>query len=522
MDAPRPEPAEYDVVVCGASLAGAATALLLLRAQPRLRLAILEKSEHFPRRVGEATVEISAYFLGKVLGLTQHLNECHLAKQGMRFWFANAKTQTLADCSELGSRYLTRMPSWQVDRSILDEEVLRRAVAAGATLVRPAKALHIALQAGGTQTITFEQAGLRREIRGRWVVDASGFAALLARQEGWLRRNEAHPTTAVWARWQGVKDWDGLELADRFPEWFAACHTMRATATNHLMGDGWWSWWIPLRGGDFSIGVVFDQRRVQWPRTGGVGASLKDFLTERHPVARELLADATPVEGDVKWRAHLPYSSTRFAGDGFALAGDAAAFLDPFYSPGMDWLSYTATRITELILAERGGETGAPLAEHIAIHNRILTQSYERWFEGIYRDKYDVMGDYELMRAVFRLDLSLYYLGVVSQPIKFGPAALLQPVFATAPSEIPFRIMRLYNRRLACMARSRRERGTFGAMNAHQRLLLDGYLPDNSTGKAALLGLLGWLRLELTEGWRTWFTPTAQPKPLFTPAPAAS
>ena len=59
-------------------------------------------------------------------------------------------------------------------------------------------------------------------------------------------------------------------------------------------------------------------------------------------------------------------------------------------------------------------------------------------------------------------------------------------------------------------------------MNAHQRLLLDGYLPDNSTGKAALLGLLGWLRLELTEGWRTWFTPTAQPKPLFTPAPAAS
>ena len=79
----------YDVVVIGGSLSGAATATLLLRKNPGLKLLIVEKSTHFTRRVGEATVEISAFFLGRILGMTQHLNDAHLVKQGMRFWFTN-------------------------------------------------------------------------------------------------------------------------------------------------------------------------------------------------------------------------------------------------------------------------------------------------------------------------------------------------------------------------------------------------------------------------------------------------
>jgi len=66
---------QYDVAIVGGSLAGAATAILLKREAPHLRTVILEKSSTFGRRVGEATVEISGYFLGRVLGLTQHLNE---------------------------------------------------------------------------------------------------------------------------------------------------------------------------------------------------------------------------------------------------------------------------------------------------------------------------------------------------------------------------------------------------------------------------------------------------------------
>ena len=127
-------------------------------------------------------------------------------------------------------------------------------------------------------------------IRAHWIVDASGVAALLARKEGWWRQNTEHPTAAAWSRWKGVKDWDSYELAEKYPQWASAVCGIRGTATNHVIGDGWWSWWIPLKGGDVSVGVVFDQRIVDWPQSGGtLGDRLKNFLMQ-HPVGREMLA----------------------------------------------------------------------------------------------------------------------------------------------------------------------------------------------------------------------------------------
>ena len=93
----------WDVIVIGGALSGAATACLLLRRNPKLRLLILERSDQLKRRVGESTVEISAYFLGRVLGLTAHLLEKHIPKQGMRFWFANDKAR--ANLAALRCRY---------------------------------------------------------------------------------------------------------------------------------------------------------------------------------------------------------------------------------------------------------------------------------------------------------------------------------------------------------------------------------------------------------------------------------
>ena len=208
---------EFDVVIIGGALSGAATSLLLLREQPKLRVLILEKSTRFTRRVGEASVEVSGYFLGRVLGLTQYLNESHLVKQGMRFWFANEQSRTLEDCSEIGGGYLARVPAYQLDRATLDEEILAQAVAAGARLLRPAVVQKEELVEGGQQTITVRCDAEVRTLSARWVVDASGVAALLARQQGWWRSNKEHPTTAVWARWRSVKDWDSRELAECVP-----------------------------------------------------------------------------------------------------------------------------------------------------------------------------------------------------------------------------------------------------------------------------------------------------------------
>ena len=494
-------PPHYDVIIIGGALAGAATAIQLQRLQPALKILILEKSEVFGRRVGEATVEISAFFLMRVLGLTQHLNEAHLVKQGMRFWFANAASRTLADCSEIGGHYLVRLAAFQVDRAVLDEEVLRRARAGGAEVWRPAAVSGVRLHAGGDQVVSVKVAGELREVRARWVVDASGVAALLARQEGWWRANTAHPTSAVWARWRGVKDWDGLELAGKFPAWSASCRGMRNTATNHLMGDGWWAWCIPLKGGEVSIGVVFDQRLVSWPAGGSLAERLKEFLS-RHPVGRELLERAECVAGDVHWRKQLPYSSTTMAGDGFALVGDAAGFLDPFYSPGMDWVAYTTTAAVEMIAAERRGE---PVAARVAKYNRDFLQSYEQWFTALYLNKYEYLGEFDLMRLAFLLDLGLYYLGVVAQPYLRGAGALRHSVFTQRRAMPASWLMRTYNRRFAAIARARRARGALGRRNCGERFMFGGYSLAPSSGIPVVKALASWLWLEVREGWRSWF-----------------
>lgn len=488
-------------------MSGAASAIQLLREQPRLRVLIIEKSPVFTRRVGEATVEISTYFLTRCLGLTRYLNEHHLVKQGLRFWFANERAENISQCSEIGPKYLTRLPSFLVDRASLDEEVLRRAVELGAVLWRTATVQKVTLHPGGFQSLTVKYQDRVVEVEGRWVMDASGVTALLARQEGWLRPNEAHPTTSVWSRWKGVKDLDSAELARKYPEWSKVCFGVRGLATNHLMGRGWWAWIIALKGGDVSVGVVFDQRLVKWPEGGSLGERLKSFLLE-HPAGRELLADAQWIEGDMHWRKNLPYRSTTFAGDGFALVGDAAGFIDPFYSPGMDWITFTSAGAVSLILAQQRGEA---MAARVERYNRDFARSYNCWFEALYQDKYEYLNEYDLMRLAFLMDLGFYYYGVASQPFLRGAQALTEPVFSTPPSVPFYYFMRAYNRRFARIAQDRQRRGAGARTNDRHRYMVKSYNFSPTTSLPLVGAILGWGLLELKEGWRTWFRRKPEP-----------
>ena len=493
----------WDVIVLGGALAGASTALLLRRRNPRWRILIIEKSDQLGRRVGESTVETSAYFLGRVLGLTDHLNEKHLVKQGMRFWFCNGETRGLADCSETGPKYNVRFPGYQVDRAVLDEEVLARAVCEGAQLLRPARVRDVALEDGGLQTVQWSgEDGGRGTEKARWVVDGSGVAAVLARKNGWFMPNTAHPIAACWSRWKGVKNLDSREIAERHPEWSMRSKAVRFTATNHICGMGWWSWWIPLKGGDMSVGIVYDQRITEMPEGGRVGDRLREFMVA-HPAARELLLDATYQEGDVHFRRNCAYRSSRYAGDGFVLVGDAAAFMDPFYSPGMDWISFSASAAAAFVDSCLSGRN---VGERVARHNANFRASHDRWFDAIYRDKYYYMGDFELMTLAFRLDLGSYYLGVVSRPFAHGNTALEVPAFAPKGGRAAGILMALYNRRLAAIARSRMRRGTWGRRNTGRYFGFISYELNRRLLPRVVGQLLVWMLLEAREGWRTWFS----------------
>src|SRR6266699_1140297 len=170
-------------------------------------------------------------------------------------------------------------------------------------------------------------------------------------------------------------------------------------------------------------------------------------------------------------------------------------------------------------LAQQRGEDLALLIDR---HNRDFARSYQRWFEAVFQDKYQYMGEYDLMRLAFLLDLGFYYLGVAAQPFKRGAKALKEPVFSTTPSTPFFHFIRAYNRRFAQIARRRRLSNEMGRRNHCRRHLIPGYTFAPSSSMQIVKAIAGWVALELIEGWRSWFAPRLAEQPVVRQSPVGA
>ncbi len=492
-------PDSYDVAIIGGAFSGASLATLLKRQLPDCRVLIVETAERFDRKVGEATVEVSGFFLHRVLGLYDHLSRHHLPKHGLRFWFTDGPGRRLAEMTEIGSRQLPRLPSFQLDRSKLDEHLLQVAAAEGCSVMRPARVRSVDHDWPASRVL-IEDAGGERQVTARWVVDASGRHAFLARRLKLRSRVEEHPTAAVWARWDGVADLDGPEFiaGDGESGGLPPLPAARRLATNHFCGYGWWCWVIPLSGGQTSIGLVYHKELMPLAGEGSLRQRYERFLRE-HPGLCELLAGAEIDGDDFMAYSHLPYKSSRYMDRGWALIGDAAAFLDPYYSPGLDHATISIFATARLLEQDlRGQLDAAALDSAVDRHNEEFLCSYDRWLAAIYLGKYELMGDAELIACAFLVETSFYYLGVVT-PICKDLGSLANPVFgASLPqAKVAFLLARAFNRRLNALARHRRRAGTYGRRNAGWRRYCQAFdVGPTGSFRPLVQGLLMWLRLE--------------------------
>ena len=468
MTATRPE--RYDVVVVGGAIAGGSTALLLRRERPELRVLVVEKSRRFDAKVGEATTEMSGMFLTRRLGLWQHLELDQLPKEGLRYWFADDSVERHEQATETGGFVRSLVPSFQLRRDRLDQHVLDLAVAAGAELVRPARVRdlrvgsfdhEVEIETGGEDGSTVSRVGCR------WLVDASGRACVLGRKLGLVERNDRHPTAAIWARWRGVRHVDDL-AAERGGAWAARNVSSRRLATNHYAGRGYWVWFIPLGHGETSIGIVWDKRLVDLHEAADRRRAYREFLRRLRP-ANELLAGAEMREDDFRYYSTLAYATRQYMGEGWALVGDAAAFLDPYYSPGLDHVGFSVEATTRIVLAETAGRL-APDA--IARHNETFLRSYWRFFDSIFEGKYYYMGEADLLSAAVLMDTAQYYIFVVIPAYRIHKDFHWMPVLGPKEAFFAYHFLKLYHRRFQKLAELRREMGEAGRRNAGRRIYL--------------------------------------------------
>jgi len=397
-----------DVTILGGGLAGLSLGLQLLRQRPACQVLILEKSKDAAPeaafKVGESSVEIGAHYLAEELGLKKHLLEHHLPKFGLRFFFGNG-TASLEQAFEVGPSDFFATPGYQIDRGRLENHMAQCFRDAGGRILEGAAVRELTVEPGPTDShvVEYERDGERSQLTTRWLVDASGRAGLLKRKLG-LREEVNHRISAAWFRIGAeirVDEWSDC------PDWRARAGKVprRWLSTNHLLGRGYWVWIIPLGSGATSIGIVADPNLHPLSEYNSLEKAFA-WLERFEPVAAAALRAHEDKVMDFLAIKQIAYGCGQvYSADRWAVTGEAGVFLDPLYSPGLDYIAMANTQICGLIGADLdGGSLRQLLPQYQGIFLSLFHDNLRT-----YQDQYPLFGNPKVMSLKYVWDYCVYW-----------------------------------------------------------------------------------------------------------------
>jgi flavin-dependent dehydrogenase len=306
----------HDVIVIGGGPAGSTVSTIL--AQRGRRVALFER-ERFPRfHIGESLIP-ETYWVLKRLNMLPKMQQSHFVKK-YSVQFVNASGKLSAPFYFHDNKPHECSQTWQVVRSEFDQMMLDNAREHGVDAREGVHVVDILFEGDRAVGVAIKEPdGSRREVRARVVVDASGQAALLQNRFKLRVWDPILNKGAIWTYWRGAYRDTGRDEG--------------ATMVLQTDNRNGWFWYIPQHDDVVSVGIVapFDYLLK------GRGANHETTYleeVERCPAVKSRIAGAERATGYFVTRDYS-YRSTRVAGHGWVLVGDAFGFLDPLYSSGV-------------------------------------------------------------------------------------------------------------------------------------------------------------------------------------------
>ena len=318
-------PKRCDVVVIGGGPAGSMAATLL--SQKGYEVVLLEKSKHPRYIVGESLIP---YFwkycdIAKVTGKIEA--EGFIKKSGgTQIWDGVIRQLTFKDFGYARG-------ALHVERDRFDHILLEHAREQGVQVFEEISVLKAELDNGERSGVTYRAGGeqIPGEISCRFIVDASGQSAVIARQLGIRVIDEGFRFMSVWGYF---KDSRYVALGGKAHP-FEDLRDVPTTTFVASIGEWGWAWHIPLREST-SVGLVMPVEQLKAIKQSDEDLE-KYFLRTCHdtPILNRLLEEARYCEGSFHVIRDYSYRPTQLAGPGFFLVGDAAAFIDPIFAVGI-------------------------------------------------------------------------------------------------------------------------------------------------------------------------------------------
>ena len=390
------------MVICGGGLAGLTLSLRLKNQHPEAKITVIEKTTRplpeAAHKVGESTVEIGAHYLSSVLGLRSYLEEKHLPKLGLRYFYGDT-SKPFETRPELGPSVFSPVPTYQLDRGILENDLRELALNSGVELLEGASLKDISFQEGReSNSVTYQLGEEEKTIEANWVVDAMGRRRYLQTKLG-LKKDSPHSASSVWFRLKGKVTVDDM-VSKSNKEWHQRNIEDRYYSTNHLMGHGYWVWLIPLSSGTTSVGIVTQNDIHDFPTYSRNYETSFEWLETHEPHLAAHLKAKEPL--DFRKIKNYSYGSEQlFSENGWSCVGEAGIFSDPFYSPGSDLIAITNTLTSNLIRQDINGELTSENVNQLNdfILNSMFPDQLNYYIEG-----YHTFGNTQISSAKFLWD----------------------------------------------------------------------------------------------------------------------